>query len=229
MSFDLNNFLAYDGSVTASLYYGYAYPGTPTASAAWLIRNVTTSANVQYTTWTNNDSTSYESVWNDRSSCFTTPSWAGISITYSSYIGPFIDLQNTIPYIDISWSGLTGVSRYTSVITDGSKLVSNYGNCAINTYNYAPQPVSTRFRLTNVLLGVTYSVTITAINAVSSTYSTVNIKVGGYASIPFTLTAITDATMNAALLAEEAIGEGHLVDVNSTTTPYKVSGTNSGF
>ena len=157
---DFNTFYLAKDIQGATAYYGYAAPGTLTSSPSWVIRQETTSGTITSYKWTNNSLISYESIWDNRLNCFQSPS--APSLTYS-----------TNGSINISWTGVTGVSRYNVLVNNGNYSSSG----AIGTYNYNGDLLIniTSYNITNVVHGTTYSVQVTSINQVGSSSSNINI------------------------------------------------------
>ena len=146
----------------ATAYYGYATPGTPTSNPNWVIRQETTNGTVTTYKWSNNNLIGYECIWDNRQYYFQTPS--APSLTYS--VGGIIN---------VSWTGVTGVSRYNVLVNSG-----NYSSSGvIGTYNYNGDNLinTTSYNIGNITNGKTYSVQVTATNQAGSSVSTVNIYV----------------------------------------------------
>jgi len=158
-------YLRGDTSSSTMSYYGYNNnPSALDTDATWLIRKVDIGR-----TYYPSGFESYESKWSDRASCFISPSVP--SLTYS------INSGTTSLYV--SWSGVTGSSRYNVLVTDLNNYVINYfDNATWNTRN--PNPVllvnKTNFVLSGIYTGNTYSVSVSSINVAGASTSTIYIK-----------------------------------------------------
>jgi len=165
---DLTNYLRKDYA-TPSIYYGYSSdPNAASTDFNWSIRKVTTATNVETVTWTNGDPGKDYAKWNDRVNSFASPSGSlGLTCSYSSSI------------LNISWNQLSGVNRYQVVISESGKIYSDaggeiyYNNNAsritkelVNTGSYNWKYASS---------GLTYTVTLTAVNVGGTSTSTVSI------------------------------------------------------
>lgn len=121
---DINTLYSrYDNAGGSVSYYGYniqnsmALQNPSDSAAAFSIKYIYYVGTVQYTLWSNNTIGAYESVWNNRSACFATPS--NISVTGSSTF----DGWNTS--VTFNWTSSTGSSRYIANITNqnGSAII----------------------------------------------------------------------------------------------------------
>jgi hypothetical protein len=169
MALDLNNYDRKDGASASNVYYGYVVNKNDSdSSKVFSIRKITTVAGVETSTWANGGPQSYSDSWTDRAYCFTAPSGSlGLTYTVSSMIS------------NISWTGLTGVSKYTFTAISpngyilqkgGAKLEGffvdrTYGDVLFNVTNYSQSHLSSG----------TYSITVTAVNVAGSSSSTINI------------------------------------------------------
>ena len=159
---------------TVSVYYGYARNVASTDSdRSWSILKISTVGTVDSVSWNDNSKLEYIGVWNDRVANFTTPS-GSLGITYSTVKGSF----NSVT-INSSWSYLTGVNTYKISITDqNGVLYSSMGSPFLN--NYVTERITTIVKGDNRFVfngesGMTYSFTLTGVNTIGSSASTVTI------------------------------------------------------
>jgi hypothetical protein len=178
---DLTNYLRKDYA-TPSIYYGYSIdPNAASTDFNWSIRKVTTSGNVETVTWTNGDPGKPFAKWNDRVNSFATPT-GSLGLTCSK--GTQID--NNVP-LNITWNQLSGANRYQVVVSKNSIVYSDLGsqiyynqngntnqitkeivNDGIYIYNFAES--TNGLSPSNI-----YSITVTAVNVIGSSSSTVTI------------------------------------------------------
>ena len=176
---DLTNYLRKDYA-TPSTYYGYSSDSNAASTDFnWSIRKVTTSGNVETVTWTNGDPGKPFAKWNDRVNSFATPT-GSLGLTCSK--GTQID--NSVP-LNITWNQLSGVNRYQVVVSKNSIVYSDLGsqiyynpntnqitkeivNDGIYIYNFAES--TNGLSPSNI-----YSITVTAVNVIGSSSSTVTI------------------------------------------------------
>ena len=178
---DLTNYLRKDYA-TPSIYYGYSSnPNAASTDFNWSIRKVTTVTNVETVTWSNGDPGKPYAKWNDRVVSFISPTASlGLTCSKGTQIG------NNVP-LNISWSQLSGANRYQVVVSksgiiysdNGGQIYSNpnFGNRQITkeivnggtyTYNFAEST-------NGASPSNTYSITVTAVNVIGSSASTITI------------------------------------------------------
>ncbi len=165
---DLTNYLRKDYA-TPSIYYGYSSNANAASTDFnWSIRKVTTAANVETVTWTNGDPGKPYAKWNDRVVSFTTPSGSlGLTCSFSS------------PVLSVSWNQLSGANRYQISISESSRLYSDLGteiyyNPNGNTTQITKELVNTgSYKYNHASTGLTYSITLTAVNVAGSSSSTI--------------------------------------------------------
>ena len=165
---DLTNYLRKDYA-TPSIYYGYSSdPNAASTDFNWSIRKVTTAANVETVTWSNGDPAKPYAKWNDRVNTFSTPSGSlGLTCSFSS------------PVLNISWNQLSGANRYQVVVSESGKIYSDGGGQIY--YNNNATQITTEvinggsYKYKYASSGLTYTVTLTALNVAGSSASTVTI------------------------------------------------------
>lgn len=180
MTFNLNSFYLRKDTSTASTYYGY----NPNLNASestndWLILATSSNAGIETMKWSNNEF-SYEVDWTNRYAQFISPTSPSMS---------FVIFTSSLPYyVSITWSAVNGISRYIVDANNGTNslnywtdnnLISSRGTIT-NPYSYSTSHLlknSTGFKLNDVFIGITYSVTLTTQNAAGSSYSSINIYV----------------------------------------------------
>jgi hypothetical protein len=165
----------------SNVYYGYSYDmNASDTDNTWAIKKITTSGSVETVKWANGDYNTI-SKWNDRVNSFLTPTGSlGLTCSKGTQIG------NNVP-LNISWSQLSGANRYQVVVSksgtiysdNGSQIYSNpnFGNRQITkeivnggsyTYNFAES--TNGASPSNI-----YSITVTAVNVIGSSASTITI------------------------------------------------------
>ena len=165
---DLTNYLRKDYA-TPSIYYGYSIdPNAASTDFNWSIRKVTTAANVETVTWSNGDPAKPYAKWNDRVNSFSTPAGSlGLTCSFSS------------PVLNISWNQLSGANRYQVVVSESGKIYSDGGGQIY--YNNNATQITTEvinggsYKYKYASSGLTYTVTLTALNVAGSSASTVTI------------------------------------------------------
>jgi hypothetical protein len=165
---DLTNYLRKDYA-TPSIYYGYSIdPNAASTDFNWSIRKVTTAANVETVTWSNGDPAKPYAKWNDRVNTFSTPAGSlGLTCSFSS------------PVLNISWNQLSGANRYQVVVSESGKIYSDgggqiyYNNNATQITKEVINGGSYKYKYASS--GLTYTVTLTALNVAGSSASTVTI------------------------------------------------------
>ncbi len=166
-----------NATASSTIYYGYSTNLSSLVSDnTWAIRKVTTSGTVDTVTWNDNTISNYTAIWDDRIETFTAPT-SSISITWSvSNTTNSFNITKSI--INTSWDAIKGINKYDITVTDQNGITYNYlGNEFNNTY--ATSKVTNSQNTTNYIFNgipsMTYSITITGINAAGSTSSTVNV------------------------------------------------------
>ena len=172
-----NNWLRRDVG-TNSVYYGYSTNlASDDTDRSWSILKVTTVGTVDSVSWTDNEMLSYNSKWSERVANFVAPSGV-LGITYSKTNDTFSNVE-----IKTSWTILSGVNTYKVSVTDQNGVL--YGGLK----NPKNQPFLNNYgaeRITDKLVGVnrynfigttgmTYSLTITGVNQIGTTASTITI------------------------------------------------------
>ena len=169
---DLTNYLRKDYA-TPSIYYGYSSDSNAASTDFnWSIRKVTTSANVETVTWTDNSPLNQCAKWNDRVNAFSTPS-GSLGLTCSV-------INSTT--LNISWNQLTGVNRYQVSVSSSGKIYSDLGNeiyyktNSTHTNQITKELINTgNYRYKYAVANSSYSITLTAINAAGSSASTITV------------------------------------------------------
>ena len=165
---DLTNYLRKD-TATPTIYYGYSSDlNAASTDFNWSIRKVTSGATVETVTWSNGDPAKPYAKWNDRVNSFITPAGSlGLTCSFSS------------PVLNISWNQLSGANRYQVVVSESSKIYSDGGG-QIYYNNNATQITKEvinggSYKYNYASSGLTYTVTLTAVNVAGSSASTVTI------------------------------------------------------
>lgn len=169
MALDLTNgYQRKDSSSASNVYYGY----TPNLNASdsdkvFAIRKVNTAAGVETVTWTNLNQLSYNDSWSGRTYSFSQPGPI-VGLTWSLSSGNFYVASFT-------WSSINGVSKFIITATDSSnKILNRDGSTrlAVNNTGYTVD-LYNETRYTQFFLSSgTYSLTVSAHNAIGSTSST---------------------------------------------------------
>lgn len=169
MALDLTNgYQRKDSSSASNVYYGY----TPNINAAdgdkvFAIRRVNTLAGVETVTWTNLNQLSYNDSWSGRTYSFSQPgpitglTWSLASGNY--YVAAF------------TWSSVNGVSKYIVTATNSSNKILNRDgsiSLALNNTGYTVDLYNETKYTQFFLSSGTYSLTVSAHNAIGSTSST---------------------------------------------------------
>jgi hypothetical protein len=178
MAIDLANDWLRKDIATPSVYYGYSQNvGSLDTDSTWAIRKVTTSGSTDTVTWNDNLQFRFNAKWSERVACFATPS-GPLGVTWSVTTS-----QNSfsVTYSDIraTWTDLSGANLYRILLTDHLGETYNYlGTTTRNPYQTV--------QLTNEQQGnsyyfrgqssYTYSLTVTAVNALGISASTVTIR-----------------------------------------------------
>ncbi len=163
---------------TASIYYGYAVNVASTdTDRVWSIRKITTTSTVDSVTWSDNEMLSYNGKWSERVANFTTPSGL-LGITYSKTTDTFSNVT-----INASWTILSGVNTYKVTIIDQNGVL--YGSVKtprnqVFLNNYGSERITDKLLGSNSYnfigaTGMTYSLTVTGVNTIGTTASTVTI------------------------------------------------------
>lgn len=171
-----NDWLRRDVVGTSSVYYGYAINvASNDSDRVWSILKIETIGTVDTVYWNDNERMSSTAKWTERVNNFSTPS-GSLGITYSKTTDTFSNVS-----ISSSWTILSGVNTYKVTITDQNGVLygpvktpknqiflNNYGAeritdklIGLNSYNFIGST------------GMTYSLTITGVNTIGTTSSTV--------------------------------------------------------
>jgi len=163
---------------TASVYYGYAVNvASSDTDRVWSIRKITTTGTVDSVSWNDNESMVYNAKWSERVANFSAPA-GSLGITYSKTTDLFSNVT-----IDTNWTILSGVNTYKVVVTDqngilygpfkgprNQQFINNYGVERITEKVIA----NNNYKFVGTI-GMTYSITITGVNTIGTTSSTVTI------------------------------------------------------
>jgi hypothetical protein len=172
MGLDLaNGWVRQDSSSASNVYYGYSVVGNPAdTDTVYAIRLVTTSAGVQTIKWTNNDPLSYCSSWSGRTYSFAVPT-GSLGLTWSTSSTPLYTAL-------FSWSGLTGVSKYTITVANSNRL-DKMGNAIVGQYAYQrayTENYTNLYAHSQIFPGTgSYNITLTAINYAGSITATTSV------------------------------------------------------
>ena len=161
---------------TASVYYGYAVNvASSDTDRVWSIRKITTAGTVDSVTWSDNESMVYNAKWSERVANFTAPA-GSLGVTYSKTTDTFSNVE-----INTSWTILSGVNTYKVVVTDQNGIL--YGpfkgpRNQVFLNNYGGERITDKVIANNNYkfvgtIGMTYSITITGVNTIGTTASTV--------------------------------------------------------
>jgi len=168
-----NNWLRRDSGTSGVVFYGYSDNlAAQNGDRCWSILKIETIDSVDSVYWSDNQTLSYNAIWDDRAENFVTPSET-ISITYSVKTDTF---NNAI--IDTSWDYLTGVNTYKVYVVDQKGVLYNSLSNPFNNI-YASERLTAKIndnRYTfNGKAGMTYSITIEGINQIGTTSSTIDV------------------------------------------------------
>jgi len=163
---------------TASIYYGYAVNvASGDTDRVWSIRKITTTGTVDSVTWSDNEMLSYNGKWSERVANFTTPA-GSLGITFSKTTDTFSNVE-----INTSWTILSGVNIYKVTVTDQNGVL--YGSVKtprnqVFLNNYGGERITDKLTGVNSYAfigatGMTYSLTVTGVNTIGTTASTVTI------------------------------------------------------
>ena len=180
MNIDLANDWLRKEIATPSVYYGYSLnPSSLDTESVWSIRKVTTSGSTASDTvlWNDNKFLSFNAKWTERVACFATPSGSlGVTWSITTYQDSF---SNTFSLINMSWTDLSGANSYRILVSDHLGNAYNYlGNIYQNPYNSltcTDEVFGSSYKFKG-LSSYTYSMTVTAVNALGVSASTVTIK-----------------------------------------------------
>lgn len=161
---------------TASVYYGYAVNvASGDTDRVWSIRKITTTGTVDSVTWSDNESMVYNAKWSERVTNFTVPA-GSLGVTYSKATDSFSNVT-----IDTNWTILSGVNTYKVIVTDQNGIL--YGpfkgpRNQVFLNNYGGERITDKVIANNNYkfvgtIGMTYSITITGVNTIGTTASTV--------------------------------------------------------
>lgn len=177
MAIDLANDWLRKDIATPSVYYGYALNAiAQDTDSVWAIRKVTTSGGTDTVTWNDNLQFKFNAKWSERVACFATPS-GSLGVTWSVTTG-----QNSfsMTYSDIraSWTDLSGANLYRILLTDHLGQTYNYTG-GTNRNPYLTTQLTNEQEGTSYFFrgqsSYTYSLTVTAVNALGISASTVTI------------------------------------------------------
>lgn len=158
-----NNWLRRDiGS--PDTYYGYSFDyNVADSDTKWSIKKVTVSGSVETVTWSNGKPGAQISIWNDRVECFSSPAGSlNLSVSQLNLSGK--------PSIGLSWDLITGVNVYQIIISEsvsGNTLTD--GGYVLNNRGFNSMATAEVYNVDNYVyshpqVGVTYSVTVKAVN-----------------------------------------------------------------
>lgn len=158
-----------------NVYYGYSNDINSTDSdSVWLIKKIATSGSVESVSWSNGSLMSYLSTWDNRVESFQQPT-GSLAVTYS------VDNYNSVSVLNLSWNQLIGVDRYQVVVSESGKIYSDLGSEIYNNPNFNTIQITkevkndNRYSYIKASPGLTYSVTVTGVNVIGTTSSTVTI------------------------------------------------------
>jgi hypothetical protein len=190
---DLNSmYVRYDsvgnanGTGASATYYGYINQSqtsntNPSDSASvFSIKKMYWIGNVQYTSWSNNVVSAYESDWTNRILFFGTPSSTTTVTATSSYDGSKTN-------ITFNWTAVAGVSRYLVSMNGGpNNTAITYLPDALSSAVLNPEHKSTTLQfvnqnyctIQNVATGSTYYISVVPSNGYGAcTASTASIAI----------------------------------------------------
>ena len=154
----------------ATAYYGYAQPGTATASKEWSIRQVVGTGPSLDVSWNMNTSFYYTAKWSDKEDHFTYDGSASVAATWSQ-VESTNSFGVTRTSIFLNWTDVPGIDIYRLKISDQNGVVYNYRNePAVNPYSIEKITQVTKFTNYNFIgiPSMTYSVDFTLVNAAGS-------------------------------------------------------------
>ena len=158
-----------------NVYYGYSTNINSTDSdSVWLIKKIATSGSVESVSWSNGSLMSYLSTWDNRVESFQQPT-GSLGVTYS------VNNYNNVAVLNLSWTQLVGVDRYQVVVSESGKIYSDLGSEIYNNPNFNTIQITKEVKNDNKYSyikaspGLTYSVTVTGVNVIGTTSSTVTI------------------------------------------------------
>ena len=165
-------------TATPSVYYGYAQSVSAIdTDSVWAIRRIPTTGATDSVSWNDGKLLSHSAKWSERAQCFATPSGSlGVTWSITNYQNSF---AITYSNINISWTDLSGVNLYRILISDNLGVIYNYlGEPFKNTYVTTPltSEITNNSYLFRGTTNMTYSVSVTGVNVIGSTTSTVSIK-----------------------------------------------------
>ena len=164
---------------TVSVYYGYSRDvASSDTDRSWSILKISTVGTVDSVSWNDNSKLEYIGVWNDRVANFSTPS-GSLGITYSVTEGSFNAALSSGATIISSWTYLTGVNTYKISITDQNGVLYNSLGAPFSN-NYVTERITDTIKGDNKFIfngsaGMTYSFTVTGVNPIGTSASTVTI------------------------------------------------------
>ena len=155
-----------------NVYYGYSYNINSTDSdSTWLIKKITTSGSVESVSWSNGSLLNYISTWDNRVESFQQPT-GSLGVTFSV-------INNNI--LNLSWTKITGVDIYNVVVSESGKVYSDLGLQIYYNPNFDNSQVTkyvendNKYTYGRAYPGLTYTVTVTGVNVIGITSSTVTI------------------------------------------------------
>ena len=155
-----------------NVYYGYSYNINSTDSdSTWLIKKITTSGSVESVSWSNGSLLNYISTWDNRVESFQQPT-GSLGVTFSV-------INNSI--LNLSWTKITGVDIYNVVVSESGKVYSDLGLQIYYNPNFDNSQVTkyvendNKYTYGRAYPGLTYTVTVTGVNVIGITSSTVTI------------------------------------------------------
>ncbi len=169
MALDLTNgYQRKDSSSASNVYYGYtSIINAADADKVFAIRKVNTANGVETSTWTNLNQFSYNDSWLGRTYSFSQPGpITGLTWSLSSgnyYVAVF------------TWSSVNGVSKYIITATNSTNQVLERDgsvSLALNNTGYTIDLYNDTKYTQFFLSSGTYSLTVSAHNAIGSTSST---------------------------------------------------------
>ena len=161
---------------TASVYYGYAVNvASSDTDRVWSIRKITTTGTIDSVSWSDNESMAYNAKWSERVANFSAPT-GSLGVTYSKTTDSFSNVT-----IDTNWTILSGVNTYKVVVTDQNGILYGPFRGPRNQQflnNYGAERITDKVIANNNYkfvgtIGMTYSITITGVNTIGTTASTV--------------------------------------------------------
>lgn len=179
MNIDLNVDWSRKDIATPSTYYGYAQnPNALDTDSVWSIRKVTTTGGSDSVLWNENRTLVYSARWDERVSCFATPSGSlGLTWSVSNKQNTF---SITYSYINMTWTDLSGTNLYKIKVSDQNGITYNaLYDPFVNPWIINQLTAEITGTTSYVFRGVpnmTYSVILTGVNALGLTTSSATIR-----------------------------------------------------